>query len=112
MSWDQQFLYQGWLFLDMFTDWKVWELILVQGVLFGIGAGILYFPVIFWVRFYEREFIDSFTNGSMNVEVLLVELFSAEVDSEVLFSHSWQIISSNQLAINGHYEYGQPCLRF
>lgn len=28
---------------------KVWQLILVQGVVFGMGAGILYFPVIFWV---------------------------------------------------------------
>lgn len=87
-------------------------MILVQGVLFGIGAGILYFPGIFWVLFYDSELIDGFTDGSMSTEVLLVELFSAEVDSEAYSSPTWQIISSNQLAINGYDESGQQCLRF
>ncbi|OCH87540.1 MFS general substrate transporter [Obba rivulosa] len=33
------------LFISSFAT-KVWQLILLQGVLFGIGAGLLYFPVI------------------------------------------------------------------
>ena len=56
------------------VDRKVWQLILVQGVLFGMGAGILYFPVIFWVNyvFVGGNFDNSCMNGLMNVEVLLV----------------------------------------
>ncbi|KDQ61479.1 hypothetical protein JAAARDRAFT_54845 [Jaapia argillacea MUCL 33604] len=36
---------------------KIWQLILLQGVFFGIGGGLLYVPVILWLPewFYERR---------------------------------------------------------
>jgi hypothetical protein len=36
---------------------QVWHLILLQGVLFGIGGGFFYAPVILWVRNLHLSFL-------------------------------------------------------
>jgi hypothetical protein len=60
---------------------------LIQGIVFGLAGGILYFPLLFWVRPTLCILTDdSCMNGLMNDEVLQEVLFLPEAGLVVFSS--------------------------